>query len=584
MCIRIAVIDSNVDLEHSLIRDANIVVHGEDQNRDKNYLHGTTICYEIYKQVRDIEIHLFPIINNSVSPEGVIDALNRIYLSDVFYDVINMSFGFSDPSYHEQIDSICRKLEEKGTILVSAFNNWGIMTYPACLDSVIGVDLYNGKDNIKNYVYLNDKCINIMANRKQSIMATEKGTSIATSTSQFTAHISGIIARYMYETGNRKKELILEYLKENADKVVETNTVELKHFNGDYGKCMVFPYNKEIQALINLEQYFSGSLKGIYDFKYSKYIGKEICIGEKTYRISNIEKADIEQYDTVIIGHLDKYDEHLVCKVLDLIIQKCIRLNKRIYTLDGFIRSKYGHMDNINLIEPCIQKENVSVGQGGKMWSVGVPVVAVVGTNPHQGKFTSQIFLKQNLEKKGYNTGFISTEPTGYLFGADYVFPYGYNADMNISYDDYPVVINEMIYRSYCKKRDIIITGLQSGLLPVNYNNIGQNTYIQHAVMFGVNPDVIILCVSMEDSISLVKRTVQSCSNIYQADVMGILLYPVRREISPSGNTKYSEETDSSILADRVREIKNHIDIPIYIMNVEGYESITNDLIELLSD
>ncbi len=116
-----------------------------------------------------------------------------------------------------------------------------------------------------------------------------------------------------------------------------------------------------------------------------------------------------------------------------------------------------------------------------------MPIVSVIGTNTKQGKYTLQLELYRRLTAKGYQTGFLATEPSGYLFNADAVFHFGYNANINIQHWEYIPLINEWLWEMQLQQKDITITGCQSATLHYDGSNVNYFTFAQHNFLLANN-------------------------------------------------------------------------------------------------
>lgn len=127
------------------------------------------------------------------------------------------------------------------------------------------------------------------------------------------------------------------------------------------------------------------------------------------------------------------------------------------------------------------------------------PVLGVFGTSSQQGKFTLQLALRYELQKRGYKVGQIGTEHQSGCFGIDFTFPSGYGLDKSLQIPmDFHIpllrrVISEMDKSNY----DLIIVGAQSGLLnpdPYYYGNLYSEIFCSAVI-----PDRVILIYSKHD-------------------------------------------------------------------------------------
>ena len=130
--------------------------------------HGTAVTCIIDHLVNNSHIVVIKIDEPYCKKHGIfkwlLAALDYICENEKF-DVINISVGYSENDPQNSLEKICNRINEKGTIIVSAYDNNGVISYPAAFQSVIGVDssllLGTGK-----YVYV-DEIVNIVAGIKK---------------------------------------------------------------------------------------------------------------------------------------------------------------------------------------------------------------------------------------------------------------------------------------------------------------------------------------------------------------------------------------------------------------------------------
>ena len=586
---RIAVLDTNVNLSYGMLRNKKIHVVSNDNCNYQFTYHGASVCKQILDECPEAILDVYPVFENvEADPGHIIKALSDIVNSKEIYDIVNMSFGFDDSSYSREIEVVCDKLSKKGSILVAAHDNWGGMTYPACLGSVIGVDVSNRIKRTYDFVYLEGQCVNIVCSARQLVTYDSTGNyTLSCSTSIHTARITGIIAAEFYGKTRITKDEVNCFLRTRAGKYISYSQEMLPSIKRDFGRCIAFPNNKEIITLYKLSGHISGRIVGIYDFHLSSSIGKTITsYSSDNCQVMDIKSVCFDSFDTVIIGHLDRFDEGLIIRDLKKFLQRCKEERKSIYLFDD-------QLINMNLIDPNsgdvvipqITNKHVPFSQIGKMWNVPVPVVSVVGTSPHQGKFSLQVQLKAKLELLDYRVGFISTEPSGFLFGAQYVFPYGYRSQVSCDFSRYQTIVNEMSYEIYKRNYELIIGGLQSGIVPVNNQNVEQDTFIQQSIMFGLNPDAVLICISYDDDLSLIQKAVNTCRSLYETDVIAILVYPEKKSLSQSEQIIFEtvNMNDNSYLEwkDKVSTLSG---VDVFDMNEMGINMATKRIIDYFTD
>ena len=77
------------------------------------------------------------------------------------------------------------------------------------------------------------------------------------------------------------------------------------------------------------------------------------------------------------------------------------------------------------------------------------------------------------------------------------------------------------------KQFDIIVTGAQSKFLPNNYTDLNNSSFIfgnQFPFIYGINPDAIILCVNLTDTIEYIKKTITVIENMLTTKVLFLSL------------------------------------------------------------
>lgn len=151
---------------------------------------------------------------------------------------------------------------------------------------------------------------------------------------------------------------------------------------------------------------------------------------------------------------------------------------------------------------------------------------------------TKKILLKSATLAARILTNVLRVDVIGELFGADEVFPYGYNSAVDITYDQYIPVINEMLHNISKKDCDFILTGSQSGTLPYDFNNMARIVFPQTIFLFGTAPDGVILCVSSDDEIEYIKRTIVFIESSCDTNVIALVVFPIKKEMGFVGQFK----------------------------------------------
>jgi len=490
--------------------------------------------------------------------DNIILALNYI-LNNISCKYIQMSFGVR--GYSAELKDICLKLHEKHVIIIAAYDNCGAMSYPAAFDFVIGVSgdpLLKRKDQ---FIVQSNSLVDIYAKSGKQIVA-------GTSNNDFLpAEGNSFAASYVTlellnkETRFESKEQAMQSFAEDYKLSVQDNSI---HVVGK--KVAVFPLNKEVYSLINYSELLIAELVDVYDVKYSSNLYRNVSNirGDKNYKVKNIDKCEYDKFDTLVIGHVRELSNLLNKDLKKILLEKCIENKKNVYCFDRIYVDEYTEKFRENgLVLECADNYQLRYKEG-RLYQIKTPVLAVVGTNKKQGKFTLQMQIKKVLEAKEVNLGILGTEPTSMLLGCNDILPLGYDSDISTHTASYIVeAFNDKLHNIDVLEKDLVLVGGQSGFLPHISFNIGHININQFPFMFGVLPDGVILTVTDTDDIDYVRKSIQAIETLYNTKVFLLALYAfhtesdyvinvTKRKLSPEEighiKSKYKENLDLDII------------------------------------
>ena len=449
----VAVIDSGVE-EVVKYRGASVTLDetSSDFTINDNYFdengHGTIVTNIIESLTDNAEFYIMKVFGQEeeVETEKLVFALKYLDKT-VRPDIIHLSMGVSFCDNIPLLHQTCLELSNKGTIIVSAFDNHGSLSYPAAFPFVIGVESNSKIDKTSQYYFLQNSPINIASiGIAQRLKGRKKQYYDVVGSSFSAPYITAKIVNLFNTYGTRLAfDDIMDMLEHDAKKIFVGENLKpiCKPFS--IKKAILFPYNKEITTVIRHYADMPFEVKGVYDIKFLRNIGRKISIGYDSFVIMAFEKINWESdFDTIIIGHLQELELLSKRKYLKNIIDNCLKYRKNIYSLELLPLEMIKVLDDngLKVFTPMVSSENVPTCYEGRLRQIGKPVLCVAGTSPKQGKFSLQIQLRDILSKQ-FKIGMLSTEPTGYLIGADVVFPMGYNSSIDLnSADEYITTAN----------------------------------------------------------------------------------------------------------------------------------------------
>lgn len=588
MGVRIAILDSGVKQNHPAFRDINVkgfslrvnsgIVEKNDNFSD-NIGHGTGIFYLINSQVRNADIYNIKIFDtdNEIFQEDFEKIMEYLYLH-YHFDIINLSMGFLSCGNIEKLHQICNNFSESGTIIISAFNNDGAVSFPAALNNVIGVDSQEGLEP-GDYIYVENSIINVIGSRRSTRIAWIEPDYIFAKGASFTcANFTAKIANHIAVNPSTKIESICWQKKSMIPKRVVRPPFQIC-------RAAVFPFNKEIHAIARFEEMLAFEIVNYYAPRISGFVGKRICDVlpgcNNPKEIKNIEDIEWSTFDTMIIGHNETIGYITGESINKDLVSRALKEGKNIFSFDPPGCDKKYTSSNDGIYFPCIDHRCFTM-RFGKLYRISRPVLCVIGTNSRQGKFSLQLILRQIFQKKGFNVGQFGTEPSSLLFGFDCVFPCGYNGLVKLDIPQTITAINEFIWEITQKDPDIVIAGCQSGLIPYNDYNALAFTSFHQIVFSAIQPDAIIVCINPYDDIEFIKRTIMTAEGISGGKVIGIVCYPLDSSIGwrgQFGEKHHISKQEEMELREKISQSLEHMSM--YMLDSE---SDIQDLVSSIID
>lgn len=596
--IKVALLDSGIERTHSTLQKLPVTQFVCDnekwERRDyvPKYGHGTAIASILARNAEQFDIHSYVIAQDksSVSPKRCIGALEAILDSDEHYDIIHMSLGVRQ--YNKKLETLCAELDKKNKVLVSAFDNIGAVSYPAAFSTVIGVDASFDCLKSDDFIFVSkDGYVNVMAKGGNQRIAWLNNSFVITQGSSFAAaYVSAYIITLLQQ--NVLKENLLAAIKDKSffvHKQEQSIKMESPCRYFSIKKAVLFPCNKESSSLLRFSGLLDFEITDVFDTKFSGNLGDTIqgLDTNNSYLIKNIKDCAWTGFDAFILGHTHELEYFSRENIRKNIIELCRDHGVNLFSFDndGLDQTVYSEFKekNLHIYYPQIFPEQMPDTMG-KMRTLKTPVLGVFGTSKQQGKFTLQLQLRRRFIRDGYAVGQLGSEPESLLFGMDYVYPFGYKK--NIEIDN----LTSIEYLNYCmhcmdkKDYDLIITGSQSGTLPLLYTHI--NNYPLDCISFllGTLPDAVILCVNYHDKIHDITRTVRGIEALARCKVIACSLflfgYKDEWDLVHGGKTLISEDK----LEEFKRQVSSVLSIPCFTLDEnDGPEQLYQTAIKFFS-
>ena len=211
--IKIAILDSGVRKDHpafstKTINGFSLRLINESVKQYAEFIdnigHGTAIFYLIDKFIDNVEITNIKIYDTKSELtqydfEILLDYIYRNY----DYDIINISMGFLSCGSVANLQKLCDDFYARRTLIISAFDNNGAVSFPAALNNVIGVDGQDNIDLLNGYIHVENSIINIIGKIGNIRVAwLEPDYIIVKGNSFLCANITANVAKCLQEQGS----------------------------------------------------------------------------------------------------------------------------------------------------------------------------------------------------------------------------------------------------------------------------------------------------------------------------------------------------------------------------------------------
>jgi hypothetical protein len=559
---KIGIIDSGVEKTHRRLKDINIVrevVFGntnmEKQDPTDYCGHGTAVTSIISQMTPSAEFYIAKVFDRQLITEEnrLVKAIDWCISNQV--NIINLSLGVQTENPGSDLRNICLKAYEKRIVIVSAaYYILSQPCYPAFFPYVFGVT--EGRvASVSEFGVLPDYPVEFVAKGDiHRIAHIHNSFKFSSGTSYACAYFSGIVANYLLKQKERqtvdeiKAGLVSEanpkivstqskqfttipyVIRNDMDKVAE-KLLSKNAFKKDIGRMALFPVSeKEMNSFLDFPTHCIASITKYID--YPRNFSKKN--DNQPVQDWMLNDKDFLDFDTLVLGYFHEQLLYVNQKYGYELLDRALLQQKNIYVFDDklkkYIGKKYpdfqGKVWCPEITEPIMQ----DILCFRDLSKIKTPVIAVVGTSNKQGKFTTQLRLKKILQKAGYRTAHLSTEPQSELLGADFTFPIGLNSTVKIPLTAWDVTVHALVkaIARYVNPH-IIISGTQGWIVPLNrslFNALNMLHFLN-----GVQPDGVVCAINPNDTLETIHQNVQAVQSITKARLLFYTITPWERTL-----------------------------------------------------
>jgi hypothetical protein len=569
---KIGIIDTGADAAHKRLKNHRLSgitvlknqtgsVSFADRYADQKG-HGTGVASIILQHVPEAELFIVKLeAAGGVITEKMVETGIRYLLEKTDVRMINISMGIKTNTPSSGLQQICTDAFSKGVVIVAAVHYLhNKLCYPAHFSTVIGVG-QGVVDSKYKFRYLENKLADVLAKGGlQRVAYPGNQFRFSVGTSLATAHFTGILANAFNRDLWNDRESLQRWIKSNASadiisftkhdmdisglkksgmsEITETEVVSALRPKHSGKTIAIFPFEeKEMKSILEFHHLLPYQLTLAIGYPRSLKIDNTVAMMEKLnirHLFGQPEEDDLNSFDTIVIGYfLDKLlDQNSYFGYT--LIRKCVLKQKNFIVWDKYV---------YDLIWSVI-KETGADYQGEvfltaftaahkeKLYSLmeydrlTVPSICVVGTNSKQGKFTTQLVLRQILETNSYKVAHLSTEPQGIILGAEFAFPIGHQGTVETDIRDWNKSLRLLTQLMERKRQpDVIVTGSQGCIIPRHPMN-DSNAAEMLSFVKAFYPDALVCAISPNDTIDFIMKTVEVIKAYVKCTVICYVLTP----------------------------------------------------------
>jgi 1,4-alpha-glucan branching enzyme len=334
-------------------------------------------------------------------------------------------------------------------------------------------------------------------------------------------------------------------------------------------RAAVFKYNKEFYSLLRFQGLASYELKVVFDDKIaiedaSEYVHVD---AKKIPVVNDISKITDYDFDVIILTCAINYESEVAYfkALMHHAVQKKISvlsLYDDALQYDVFegrdVDENYFY--RIGLPRQEIIPKTVSIAR-----ETPKNILAVFGTDTVQGKFTTQLYLREAL-RKYMRTAHWATEPTGCLLGAEI----GYSrTDDSITAKD-RIALERAGIKELSEKFDIVITGGQNSMVFAAHGGSKEDN-VSTLIFDTLLPRYVVLTVSVDTSIKQIEDSIAYIAELavkYEINsrVIALAMMGGRKIRGSRWTETYFAPVDTATVVTARKKLQDTFGLPLYVI------------------
>jgi len=342
-------------------------------------------------------------------------------------------------------------------------------------------------------------------------------------------------------------------------------------------RVAIYKYNKEFYSLARFQDLSPFEIDCVFDDSVNLDDSSKYMQGDATDIpvINNIDKIDERPFDALVFTSALNFETEIpFCKkLLEIAVTRKIPV---ISLYDDVL-----HYDIFGSFKPCTQDFYIiGLNQADTVPEADTRltarkhtndetsarnVLAVFGTDSVQGKFTTQLYLREAL-KHHINVAHWATEPTGSLLGADK----GYSRTYGALSEAQRLTFERSALNTLASESDLVITGGQNSIIfapPGKQKNTNASTDIFARFL----PRFVVLTVSVDTAPDNVQESldyVAQLANTHNINtrVIALAMMTGRKIRGSRWTDTYFLSVDTKAVAQAKQSFQDAFDMPVFVV------------------
>ena len=338
----------------------------------------------------------------------------------------------------------------------------------------------------------------------------------------------------------------------------------------------VFKYNKELYSLLRFKALSPYTISAVFDETVALDDASEYIHSEPSGIpvISDIAAVQTTKFDAVVLTCAINYESELPFiralmqravednmpvvslydDILDYDIFAGLAINPDNFYCIGLADTQAPSRDDLSEADNLLKTDNV---------------LAVFGTDTVQGKFTTQLYLREAL-KKHLRVSHWATEPTGTLLGADIGYSRYYEEMTDQQQRDY----ERHALKQLAAHSDLLVTGGQNSIIfvpPGATREENSSTRIFKSFL----PRYVVLTVAVDTATKLVEESIAYIAELAQqqgitTQVVALAMMEGRKIHGGRWTETYFSAVDQDTIATAKNRMKEKFNLPLYLIPQEA--------------